>query len=120
MGKLLSVKSFPNFETAGSMMNQHGGKNRHLSPKYFSMELYLKFNLGPLHLLDSLIEEVQKREPVSFVRKELNAELCSSKDIKINAAVNTNQEKKRGKITIFSRLLFKHQKISHIDGCKKL
>ena len=59
------------------------------------MELYLKFNLGPLHLLDSLIEEVQKREPVSFVRKELNAELCSSKDIKISAAVNTNQEKKR-------------------------
>ena len=37
-------------ETAGSMMNQHGGKNRHLSPKYFSMELYLKFNLGPLNL----------------------------------------------------------------------
>ena len=85
-------------ETAGSMMNQHGGKNCHLSPKYFSMELYLKFNLGPLHLLDSLIEEVQKREPVSFVRKELNAELCSSKDIKISAAVNTNQEKKEAKL----------------------
>ena len=32
-------------EIAGSMMNQHGEKNCHLSPKYFSMELYLKFNL---------------------------------------------------------------------------
>ena len=76
----------------GSMMNQHGGKNPHLSPKYFSMELYLKFNLGPLQLLDSLIEEVQKREPVSFVRKKLNAELCSSKDITISAAVNKKRQ----------------------------
>ena len=79
-------------------MNQHGGKNRDLSPKYFSMELYLKFNLGPLHLLDSLIEEVRKREPLSFVRKELNTEFCSSKDIKISAAVNTYQEKKEAKL----------------------
>ena len=46
-------------ETAGSMMNQHGGKNCHLSPKYFSMELYLKFNLGPK-------KEAKLRFPADF------------------------------------------------------
>ena len=45
-------------ETVGSIMNQHAGKNRHLEPRYFSMEIYLRFNLGPLHLMKALIKEV--------------------------------------------------------------
>ena len=49
--------------------HQHGGKNCHLGPKHFSMELYLKFNSVPLHLLDSLIGEVHTREPVKFCEK---------------------------------------------------
>ena len=45
---MIRVTSEAVCETLGSMMNQHGGKNRHLSPTYFSMELVLRFNLGDL------------------------------------------------------------------------
>ena len=43
-------------ETVGSIMNQHAGKNRHLDPRYFSMEIYLHFNFGPMHLMKDLIK----------------------------------------------------------------
>ena len=43
-------------ETVGSIMNQHAGKNRHLDPRYFSMEIYLRFNFGPMHLMKDLIK----------------------------------------------------------------
>ena len=48
-------------ETVGSMMGT--GKNRNLEPEYFSMEMVLRFNLGPLHLLDSLIDEILSNDP---------------------------------------------------------
>ena len=41
----------PQCESIGSIMNQHCGKNRHLEPEYFSMELVLRVNLGPLDVL---------------------------------------------------------------------
>ena len=41
-------------ESIGSFMNQHCGKNCHLEPEYFSMELILRVNLGPLHVLKGL------------------------------------------------------------------
>ena len=45
-------------ETVGSIVNQHAGKNRHLEPEYFSMELVLRFSLGPIHLLDDFVDEI--------------------------------------------------------------
>ena len=42
-------------ETVWSMMNQHGGKNGHREPEYFSMKKVLRFNFGPIHLLDEPI-----------------------------------------------------------------
>ena len=50
-------------ETVGSIMVNHTGKSRHLSPYYFDMELFLKFNMGPQHMLENIVEEV-------FVSKE--------------------------------------------------
>ena len=47
-------------ETIGSMMGSHG-INKILQPKYFNMETVLRFNLGLLHFLDSLIEEIFDR-----------------------------------------------------------
>ena len=47
-------------ETIGSMMGSHGN-NKILQPKYFNMETVLRFNLGLLHFLDSLIEEIFDR-----------------------------------------------------------
>ena len=85
-------------ETVGSMMNQHGGKNRHLEPQYFNMEMVLRFNLGPLHLMDNLIDEVLKIDPgKSYIRKETNISQIVSKDINKSAAIATfekNDEKK--------------------------
>ena len=45
-------------ETVGSIKNQHAGKNCHLEPEYFSMELVLRFSLGPIHLLDDFVDEI--------------------------------------------------------------
>ena len=45
-------------ETIGSMMVQHGAKNRNLKHNNFNIEMYLRFNLGPLHLSDGLINEI--------------------------------------------------------------
>ena len=42
-------------ETVRSIMNQHSGKKCHLEPEYFSMELVLRFNLGPIHPLDDFV-----------------------------------------------------------------
>lgn len=46
-------------ETVGSVMNQHSGKNRFLTPENFSKEIVLLFNLGPMHLLEGLIESTK-------------------------------------------------------------
>ena len=46
-------------ETIGSMMGSHGN-NKILQPKYFNIEMVLRFNLG-LHFLDSLIEDILER-----------------------------------------------------------
>ena len=45
-------------ETVGSMMIAHGSKGRCLQPLNFNIELCLRFNLGPLHLLENLIQEI--------------------------------------------------------------
>ena len=47
-------------EIIGSMMGSHGN-NKILQPKYFIMETVLHFNLGLLHFLDSLIEDILDR-----------------------------------------------------------
>lgn len=56
-------------ETVGSMMNMHSGKGRYLQPANFSMELYLQFNLGPLHLLDYFIKDIQDTMSKAYMRK---------------------------------------------------
>ena len=45
-------------ETVGSIMLQHTGKNRHLEPENFNKELFLRVNLGPMHILKGLVNEV--------------------------------------------------------------
>ena len=34
-------------ESCGSLMGQHGGKNRHLEPENFNKEMVMRVNLGP-------------------------------------------------------------------------
>ena len=57
-------------ETVGSIMGQHCGKNRYLTPENFSKELVLRFNLGPLHLLNGLIHGLRTpREEIAFTAR---------------------------------------------------
>ncbi|CAL4140007.1 unnamed protein product, partial [Meganyctiphanes norvegica] len=56
-------------ESIGSMMVSHSGKGRHLQPVFFSQELFLRFNLGPLHLLNDLINEVWDDIQKEYIRK---------------------------------------------------
>ena len=39
-------------------MNQHCGKNRHLEPKYFIIEMFLRVNLGPMRLMENFVTDI--------------------------------------------------------------
>ena len=80
-------------ESIGSIMNQHCGKNRHLEPEYFSMELVLRVNLGPLNVLKGLINEVLASDPGrSYLRKEGRiSQLTASNDVHKSAAIASFQ-----------------------------
>ena len=98
-------------ETVGSMMNQHGGKNRHLEPEYFNMEMVLRVNLGPLHLLDNLVDEVMATDPgKSYVRKGGVISKISSKDFNKSAALATfegkNEKKSRFPLSFWTNSSF--------------
>jgi hypothetical protein len=56
-------------ETVGSMMKSHLAGGRNLQPQNFSKELFLRFNLGPLHLLDPLCNDIINSKPKMFFRK---------------------------------------------------
>ena len=68
--------------------NQHCGKNRHLEPDYFSMEMVLRVNLGPLHLMDNLVDEVLASQGKSYMRKESRISQIVSKDLSKSAAIS--------------------------------
>ena len=80
-------------------MNQHCGKNRHLEPEYFSMELVLRVNLGPLNELKGLINEVLASDTDrSYLRKvDRISQLAARKDIHKSAAIATFQTNNENK-----------------------
>ena len=80
-------------------MNQHCGKNCHLEPECFSMELVLRVNLGPLDVLKGLINEVLASDPDrSYLRKEDRiSQLTASKDVHKSAAIATFQTNNENK-----------------------
>ena len=56
-------------EMVGSIMNINNGTGRQLQPVNFSTEICLRFNLGPLHTLTGLIQDVVKEHSKDFFRK---------------------------------------------------
>ena len=85
------------FKTAGSMMSQHG-QNGSLKAENFSMEMMLQFNVGPIHLVESLICDILASENKKlYLRKESKISQIVSKDFNKSAAIATfekNDEKK--------------------------
>ena len=81
-------------ETVGSIMGNHCGKGRFLTETNFSIELYLQFNLGPLHLLHGLAEEIFNLKKKEYLyRKTATGQLSTYvkklTDSKEGAAVAT-------------------------------
>ena len=76
-------------------MNQHSGKNRFLTPENFSNEIVLRFNLGPMHLLEGLIGEVLALEsPKCYLRKQ---GIVATDDTNKSTALGTLQKKNEQK-----------------------
>ena len=53
-------------ETVCSIMNINNGTGRQLQPVNFSVEICLRFNLGPLHKLSGLIRDFVKEYSKEF------------------------------------------------------
>ena len=68
--------------------------------------MVLRVNLGPLHLMDSLVDEVIAIDPSkSYVRKESRISEIVSKDINKSAAIATYEKNNEKKIQISSFFL---------------
>ena len=80
-------------ETVGSIMKIHAGRNRHLQPNYFSMEIVLRWNLGPLHLLKTLVDDVYNREKKIYIRKCEIVNKIVSKDLFKSSACDSFEKK---------------------------
>ena len=51
-------------------MNINSGTGRQLKPVNFSVEIYLRFNLGPLHALGGLVKYIVEKHGNSFSGKQ--------------------------------------------------
>ena len=68
-------------ESIGSMMDTHSTRNCDLGPENFSNEIILRVNLGPLHLMGNLIEEILASDNTKlYVRIEKSLKKLPHKD----------------------------------------
>ena len=75
-------------------MGIHSGSNRYLEPIYFSKEIVLRYNLGPLHKLQNgFVDEIYKREKKEYVRKTSRVDMIVTKDLTKSSAVSTFQKR---------------------------
>ena len=85
-------------ETVGSIMGMHCGKNRFLKPENFSKEIVLRFNLGPMHLLDGLVGEVLALNTTkSYLREAVSIGRTVTKDLNKSASIGSFQERNEKK-----------------------
>ena len=92
-------------KTVGSVMNQHSRHNRYLQPIYFSIEMCLRWNLGPLHFLKYLIEDVYNRDKKLYIRKTTRTDQVVTKDLTKSAVISTFQKKIWRKVQSTSLIL---------------
>ena len=80
-------------ETVGSVMNQHLGRNRHLQLLYFSIELVLRWNLGPLQYHNNFVKEVYNRDKKEYLRRTKRVDKVVTKDLTKSDAVASFQKR---------------------------
>ena len=67
---------------------------RHLNPNNFNVEIFLRFNLGPLHKLDGLVAEIFAfNSKKSYVREEKIISQLPSGDPAKSNAISTFEKK---------------------------
>ena len=65
------------------------------------MEMFLRVNLGPLHLLESIVDEILSNDfNKSYLRKETRISQIVSKDINKSTDIATIQRNNEKKISI--------------------
>ena len=99
-------------------MNQHCGKNRFLQLENFNIEINLKFNLGPLHLLDNFVKEILASDSTkSYLRKEqYKISRLVTNDLNKSAAMETI-EKRIKKVSFSDIILARYFKVKYITVC---
>ena len=69
------------YESIESMMDTHSTRNCDLGPENFSNEIILRVNLGPLHLMGNLIDEILASDNAKlYVRIEKSLKQLPHKD----------------------------------------
>ena len=95
---MIRVGSEAMCETVGSIMVQHGAKNRILQPENFNTEMVLRFNLGPLHHSDGLIAEILAFDATKiYVRKGNRLDKITSQDVNKSSAIATFEKSDKKK-----------------------
>ena len=80
-------------------MNIHVGQNRYLKPDNISKEIVLRYNLGPMHVLDNpkssynFVQDVYNRSKIEFVRPDK----ISTKNLIKSSAVSTFKKRREEK-----------------------
>ena len=68
-------------ESIGSMMDTHSTRNCYLGPENFSNDIILRVNLGALHLMGNLIDEILASDIAKlYVRIEKSLKQLPHKD----------------------------------------
>ena len=77
-------------ESIGSIMGTHSARNRNLGPEKISNEMVLRVNLGPLHLMGNLIDEILASDNAKlYARTEKRLKQLPSKDINKISTIDT-------------------------------
>ena len=86
-------------ETVGSIMNIHSGRNRHLKPENFSKEIVLRYNLGPMHVLDDhdFIEDIYNREKKEYMFRTSRPDLLKTKSLTKGTAISSFHKREEEK-----------------------
>ena len=91
-------------ETVGSVMSNKTGRGRVLDPINFDKEVFLEMNLGPIHLLEPLVDEVYIRRQKKYMfetnAKGLFVSGNKLKDKQLGAAVHSKRDSEEKKSRI--------------------
>ena len=92
-------------------MNQHCGKNRHLEPKYFIIEMFLRVNLGPMRLMENFVTDILAHDTsknyIRLLYDDVNRTV--TKNLNKSATMGSYEENTEKKYLVFQALFGNNQ-----------